>query len=136
MKSNIVLMLVGIYAALTASAYTDGEVIAHFPFDEDFASIVNTDKNPTTFSTFGTVAITAGGTMGAAIRDGRSFRENAGFLETTDGRLARAAHGRLPEPCEELRREHRRVPHHEGRAARGQVPEGAQRRRGAHFPLS
>ena len=31
MKSNRVLLAVGICAALTASAYTDGEVIAHFP---------------------------------------------------------------------------------------------------------
>lgn len=62
-KWQIAVLAIGTCAALTASAYTDGEVIAYFPFDTDYASIVNTGKNPATFPTFGTVAITTGGRL-------------------------------------------------------------------------
>ena len=87
-KWQIAVLAIGTCVALNASAYTDGEVIAHFPFDTDYASIVNTDKNPGTFPTFGTVSLVSGGTKGPAVRTGRTFRVNSGYLETSDGRLA------------------------------------------------
>ena len=90
MKSNRVLLAVGICAALTASAYTDGEVIAHFPFDSDYLSIANTSCNPSSVETFGTVSAGSSDVKAAAVYspDAGSIRSNAGCLAINKGRVA------------------------------------------------
>lgn len=88
MKTTLIMTTIGTCLALGAHAYTDGEVIAYFPFDDDYTSVVNVDKNPASYPTFGDVALVYGGVKYENIRAGRSFRVNSGYLETTNGRLA------------------------------------------------